>query len=254
MVVSDIDGLYGYTKSLDIKINIDNGTIPNVSYHEFYIENKKVSNGDLLIIIETGSLNFYENINIELLNTLKNIKSSLRPSNIYIVLSNLEYRSSSNQYVRRIAKAIKQVLGTLVKVFIKERLSSKHSVLVHKIFQDDRCVLEHAKEIRDACVKKYNVNLIQILYFTNSYNYNLIDDDKKYKMAISNIKFLAHSTQNDILGVTCSKKEDLNALSDCLTQSFALEHSKENEVVYHKRYKPKIIKEEEGRLPFFKIY
>lgn len=217
LVISDEYGLYGYATSLETKINIDKGIIPDMRYHEFYKKNKEEN--AMLIIIDASNLkeNNYH-IDFELYKNIIAKKKNVKTDNLYIVVSNKTANSHTKEELDEIARKFKYILSNDAKIFSK--VNQREVIYQTEFFNStDYGFLKHATEIKNAFSKKYKANLIHTSYFTNFNNYKRIDADVRQGMIDSDIEFLAHSAENDIEGVICSKKSGFMALNDCIKLS-----------------------------------
>ncbi len=227
LVVSGINGLKGYAHSLNVKIGIDKGVVPNMRYHEFYSKNKsnknnntKIENNskDMLIIIDASMLDECNLITGEFDETLEAKKDKIGADNLYIVVTNKTPNSHTKEDLERIARDFKWPLGNRAKIFTKTNIKD---VIYETEYlnSESQGFLKHATEIRNMFSKQHKIIPIHTLYFTHANNYKSINNDIKQEMSNSNIEFLAHSADKNIDGVICSKMSGFMSLNDCIKLS-----------------------------------
>lgn len=227
LVVSGIAGLDGYLNALKTKMEIDKGVVPNMRYYEFYSKNGKQNNndisiqknaGDMLIIVDVSRLKECNYITNELSKIINEKKDEVGANNLYIVISNKTSNSHTKEDLEKIARELKWSLNEEAKVFTKVN-KYEGNYQTEFINSANYGFLKDALEIRDMFSKKYNISLIHTLYFTHFNNYKRITNEVKQRMSNSNIEFLAHSAENNIEGIICSKEEGFMSLADCIKLS-----------------------------------
>lgn len=237
LVISGANNLYGYAESLEIKMDIDKGLNPDMSYQEFYSKNSEQkynnnipnenNNKNMLIIIDAYNLGMYEDLYYDLLNTIISKKEELGADDIYIVVSSRVPNYFTKDELKEIVREIRYILGDEAKYYVNEYTSNDN----HQSTLDssNNLYLNHAIETKNSFSKKYKANFIYTAYFTNALSYNNINIFTKEKMDNSEIDFFAHSAERDINGVICSNVNGLDALNDCLKYSMNKGNYKDND-------------------------
>lgn len=230
LVISSNNNLYGYAESLAVKMDFDNGIMPNETYREYNLKNKKQKK-DMLIIIDAYNMGMYEDLYDDLyddlLNNIISKKQEVGADDIYIVVSSRVPNYFTKDELKEIGREIRYILGDEAKYYVNEYASNdNHQSTLNS---SNNLYLNHAIETKNSFSKKYKANFIYTAYFTNALSYNNINIFNKEKMNDSKIDFFAHSAEKDINGVVCSNVNGLDALNDCLIYSMNKDSYKDND-------------------------